>query len=341
MTSRRFAGAISVAMTLGCALAPTAQAQEAAFYKDKVVSLMVGFPPGGGYDSYARVVSRHMSRHMPGEPRIIVQNMPGAGSLNLANHIYSAAPKDGTVIGSIEAGIPFEYYYEGKGVRFDPTKFTWIGGLNREVTTCQVWSASPIQTFKDLFAREGNFGGTGSGAPPIVEANVLREVLGAKIKLIPGYPGLPDIYGAMERQELDGACGVNWSSIISVRPQWVAEKKVRTLVQIAAARHPDLPDAPLVTDFARSPEERQILELLVLPNEIGRPYVAPPDVPPARARALREAFAATLRDEAFLAEAKRANLPIDPVASGTIEDAMRRAAALPPDVVKRMARARM
>ncbi len=205
------------------------------FYKGKTVSITVGFPPGGGYDLYARVVARHLPRHLPGTPTVIVQNMPGAGSLNLANHLYAAAPKDGTVIGSIESGAPFEAIFEGKGVRFDPFKFTWIGGLNKEVTTCVVWHTSPVKTLNDLLKREAPFAGTGPGAPPEVEVKLINDVLGTRMKLISGYRGLGDVYTALERGEVEGSCGINLSSVAAVRPTWFKEGKLVPLVQMTTS----------------------------------------------------------------------------------------------------------
>lgn len=341
MTLSRSLKTIAATATAAIAFAATpAAAQSDSFYAGKQVSLMVGFPPGGGYDVYARVVARHMPRHIPGNPNIIVQNMPGAGSMNLANHLYAAAPKDGTVIGSIESGIPFEAIYEGKGVRFDPRKFNWIGGLNEEVTTCQVWHTSKIMKFEDLKTQEAPFAGTGPGAPPEVEAKVSNDVLGTKIKLILGYRGLGDVYAALEKGEIEGSCGLNWSSVSAVRSAWVSEGKLRPLVQIAGQRHRDLKSVPLITEFASNDSERQMLELLALPNLVGRPYVAPPETPADRVKTLRAAFMATMKDPEFLADAKKAKLPIDPVTGERIEQILADAAKMPKDVIQRMSKAR-
>lgn len=329
-------------LVAGIAAASPAAAQSGVgdFYKGRQVSIIVGFPPGGGYDIYARVVARHFSRHLPGAPTIVVQNMPGAGSMNLANHMYSVAPKDGTVIGSVESGIPFEYFYDGKGVRFDPVKFAWIGGLNEDTSTCGVWHTSPINRFLDLQNREAPFGGTGPAAPPEVESRVSNDVLGAKMKLILGYRGLGDVYAAIEKGELEGSCGITWSSVTAVKPDWLKEGKWRTLVQIAGKRHNDLPDVPLVTELARNEADRQVLELLALPNRVGRPYMAPPETPRDRVSALRAAFNATMKDSNFLADAKLAKLPIDPVSAERIEQILSDTAKMPKDVIARMAKSR-
>ncbi len=317
-----------------------AQTSAADFYKGRQLTIIVGFPPGGGYDVYARVISRHMSRHLPGSPTIVVQNMPGAGSMNLANHMYAVAPKDGTVIGSVESGVPFEYFYAGKGVRFDPLKFAWIGGVNEDTSTCGVWHTSPVKNFLDLRTHEAPFAGTGPAAPPEVESKVSNDVLGARIKLILGYRGLGDVYAAIEKGELEGSCGITWSSVTAVKPDWLREGKWRTIVQIAGKRHKELPDVPLLTDFAANESDRQVLELVALPNLTGRPYMAPPETPADRVRALREAFSATMKDQGFLADAAQAKLPIDPVSAERIEQILADAAKMPKDAIARMAKSR-
>lgn len=325
----------------GIALAGPATAQGAGdFYKGRQVSIIVGFPPGGGYDVYARVLARHIGRHIPGSPTIVVQNMPGAGSLNLANHIYSVAPKDGTVLGSVESGAPFEYFYDGKGVRFDPLKFAWIGGLNEDTSTCGVWHTSPAKTFLDLQKHEAPFGGTGPSAPPEVESKVSNDVLGTKMKLILGYRGLGDVYAAIEKGELEGSCGITWSSVSAVKTDWLKDGKWRTLVQIAGKRHKDLPNVPLLTEFARNEGDRQVLELVGLPNLVGRPYMTSPGTPADRVSTLRSAFSASLKDPAFLADATQAKLPIDPVSAERIEQILADTAKMPKDVIARMVKSR-
>jgi tripartite-type tricarboxylate transporter receptor subunit TctC len=333
---------IACLLVAGTAFVSPAAAQSGAgdFYKGKQLTIFVGFPPGGGYDIYARVVSRHISRHLPGSPTIVVQNMPGAGSMNLANHMYSVAPKDGTVIGSVESGVPFEYFYAGKGVRFDPMKFAWIGGLNEDTSTCGVWHTSPVKSFLDLRKHEAPFAGTGPAAPPEVEARVSNDVLGARIKLILGYRGLGDVYAAIERGELEGSCGITWSSISAVKPDWLKEGKWRTIVQIAGKRHKDLSDVPLLTEFASNEADWQVLELVGMPNLTGRPYLAPPETPADRVRALREAFNATMHDQSFRADAAQAKLPIDPVSAERIEQILADAAKMPKEAIARMAKSR-
>ena len=337
---KRLAMTASLLIAGAGTIAPVLAQSGAEFYKGRQLTIIVGFPPGGGYDVYARVLARHISRFTPGAPTVVVQNMPGAGSLNLANHMYSVAPTDGTVMGSVESGAPFEYFYDGKGVRFDPLKFAWIGGLNEDTSTCGVWHTSQAKQFLDLQKHEAPFAGTGPAAPPEVESKVSNDVLGTKMKLILGYRGLGDVYAAIEKGELEGSCGITWSSVSAVKTDWIRDSKWRTLVQIASKRHKDLPDVPLLTEFARSDADRKVLELVGLPNLTGRPYMAPPDTPADRVAILRNAFSATLADPAFLADANQAKLPIDPVSAQRIEQVLSDAANMPKDVIARMSKSR-
>ena len=310
------------------------------FYQGKTINFMVGFPPGGGYDVYARVLARYIGKRIPGEPQVIVQNMPGAGSLNLANHLYTLAPRDGTVIGSIETALPFEAFFAPESVRFDPLKFTWLIGLNSEITTCFVWRQSPVTAFGDLVTREARFGATGSGATPVVEPRVANALLGTKIGIVTGYPGTQDIFLAVERGEVDGACGVGWTALNVAKADWLRDGKIRILAQNATKRHPALRDVPLLLDFARTEEQRQLLELLAAPQDMGRPLLAPPDVPAERRDILRKALAETLADPAFVADATRAGLFINPVAGADIEALLARIARIDKSVIARMAELR-
>ena len=323
-------------MAFAFALAGDARAQTP-FYQGKTLNIMVGFPPGGGYDVYARLLARSLGKRIPGEPTVIVQNMPGAGSLNLANHLYSLAPRDGTVIGSIETAMPFEAFFNPDAVRFDPLKFTWLIGLNSEVTTCFVWHASPIKRFSDLFTREAKFGATNSGATPVVEPRVANALLGTKIGIVTGYPGTGDIFLAIERGEVEGACGVGWTALNVAKADWLREGKLRILAQNATKRHPAVPEVPLLLDFAKTAEQRQLLELLAAPQDIGRPILAPPDVPAERRDILRKGLEETVADPGFLADAAKAGLFINPVRGGDIEAMLARIAKMDRALIAKMA----
>lgn len=343
MTRRKILvlGALPVILAGLIETRPT-QAQPAGeLFRGKTITVMIGFSPGGGYDVYARMVARYIDKYLPGKPRVIPQNMPGAGSLTLANHIFNAAPKDGTVFGSVEGGILFEgLYIKNAPVKFDPRKFTWVGGVNREVSTCQAWHASPVTNFKDAFVKTMAVGGTGPGGDPHLFPRILNSVLDTKFKIVSGYPGTNEIFLAMEQRELDGICGWYWSSVKAVKNDWLEQKKIVPLVQLALEKHPSFPNVPLVLDFAKTPEDRQVLEITFAPMGMGRPYLAPPDIPADRRDALRSAFAQTMKDKNLLAEAEKAKLEFNPTTAAEIEAVIAKIYAMPQAVIDRATAAR-
>ena len=318
----------------GTPAGPATAESAADFYRGGQVDLYIGYSPGGGYDTYARVLARHIGRHIPGNPTVVPQNMPGAGSLTLANYLYNIAPKDGTAIGTFGRGLAMEPLLGGGGTRFDATRFAWIGSMNNEVSVCVSWHDSPVQTVADLATQELIVGGTGSGSDTHIFPVVLRNLLGLNIRLISGYPGGNDVLLAMERGEVDGRCGWSWATVLAVRPDWLAEDRINILVQMALAKHPDLPDVPLITDLARNDDERQAMELIFARQVMGRPYVAPPGVPAGRLDALRRAFDATLRDEAFLEDARRIDLELNPVSGEELDAVIARIYGATPAAVR-------
>jgi tripartite-type tricarboxylate transporter receptor subunit TctC len=332
---------LGVAIGLGMALAiAPASAQVERFYKGRSVDMIIGYSVGGGYDTYARVIARHMGKHIPGNPTIVPKNMPGAGSLKAANFIYNAAPKDGGVIGTFARGLPMEPLLGGEGTQFEADKFTWIGSANNEISVCASWHTSPIKTWNDLLKQELIVGGTGSGADTDTFPIVLKNVLDAKIKLITGYPGGNDVALAMERGEVNGRCGWSWSSLSSRHGHWFRENKIHVFVQLALQKHPEIPaTVPLVMDLATTEEQRQILQLIFARQVMGRPYAAPPGIPRDRALALRVAFDATMKDPDFLAEATKADLEITPVTGQDIEKLLHDIYRTPKDVVAKAAKA--
>ena len=299
---------------------PLAHAQGAAeFYKGKNIELYIGYSVGGAYDLYARVIARHFGKHVPGKPTIVPKNMDGAGSLRLANWIYNVAPKDGTAFGTIGRGTAFDPILGSKAAQFQADKFTWIGSANNEVSICVAWKTSGISRFEDLFTKELIIGGTGQAADTDQFPRILNGVLGTRFKIVTGYPGGNDITLAMERGEVKGRCGWSWSSVIATHKRWVDDKSMTVLVQLSLNKHPDLPDVPLVMDFAKTEEQQQIFKLIFARQVMGRPYLAPPGVPKDRADALRQAFMDTMKDPDFLAEAEKTQLEITPVAGEQVE----------------------
>ena len=311
-----------------------AQAQSVAdFYKGKTVTVIVGYTAGGGYDLYARTLSRHMGRHLPGNPNFIVQNITGAGSLNAANNIYNVAAKDGTVFGTFGRGLAMEPLIGTARVQFDATKFTWLGSGTNEISICATWHTSPIKTWQDALKAQFTVGGEGAGSDPDTYAAFVRNVFGVKLRLVTGYHGTSDIILAIERGEVDGRCGWSWSSIKSTRAAWISEKKLNYLVHNSDAKAPELPHIPSLTDFANE-RQKQILKLVTSRQTMGRPFAAPPGVPADRALALRRAFDATLKDPAFLAEAEKLRLDVNPVSGEDVDRLIAELYATPKDIVE-------
>lgn len=326
---------IALGLGLIATAAPaSAQAQSVAeFYKGKTITVIVGYTAGGGYDLYARALARHMGRHLPGNPNFIIQNLTGAGSLNAANNIYNVAAKDGTVFGTFARGLAIEPLIGTARVQFEPTKFTWLGSGTNEISICATWHTSPIKTWQDALAKQFAVGGEGAGSDPDTYSAFVRNVFGVKLKLVTGYHGTSDIILAIERGEVDGRCGWSWSSIKSTRAAWIKEKKLNYLVHMSETKAPELPNVPLIADFANA-RQKQILKLVTSRQVMGRPFAAPPGIPADRRQALRRAFDATLKDPAFLAEADKLQLDVNPVTGEEIDRLIAELYTAPKDIVE-------
>ena len=309
----------------------------AEFYKGKTVSLYIGYTVGGGYDLYGRIVARHIGRHIPGNPTVVPRNLEGAGSLRAANFTYQMAPKDGTAFTIIGRSVPFASLFGHPGAKFDAPKYTWLGSANDEAAVCAAWHTSGFRVFEDMRQREMTVGATGQTDEGAQIAKGMNAYLGTKLRTVTGYPGGNEIGLAIERGEIDGRCALSWSSVKATHPQWISEKKINVLSQVSVAQHPDLPDVPLMLDFAPGEEARQVLKFLAARQVMGRPFMAPPDLPADRAAALRKAFLDTLRDPVFLAEAERLKLEITPVPAERIDALLQEMYATPPDIVKKAA----
>ena len=309
----------------------------AEFYKGRVVDLYIGYSVGGGYDLYARVLARHIGNHIPGRPTVVAKNMQGAGSLRLANWLFQIAPKDGSTFGIIGRGTAFDPVLGAPGAHFDGTKFTWIGSANDEVSLCVAWRSSGIGSFQDLLTKQLTVGATGMSDDTYQFPSVINGVLGAKMRIVNGYPGGNDVVLAMERGEVQGRCGWSWTTVKATHKAWLDEKKMNILVQLSLAKHPDLPGIPLITDFAKSDEQQQILKLIFARQMMGRPFVAPPGIPADRTEALRKAFMETMRDKDFLADAEKAQIEITPVPGKTVEALVEEVYRTPTAVAKKAA----
>jgi tripartite-type tricarboxylate transporter receptor subunit TctC len=290
-----------------------ASAQDAAeFYKGKTVRLVVGIGVGSGYDINARLLARHMSKHIPGNPQIIVQNQPGAGSLTMTNQLFAAGPFDGTVFGASFNGLPTTPLLQPTGARFEATKLNWVGSTNRETQAMYVWGASPIMTLGDLTSKEFIVGAQAPGSTQYDYPKLGEKLFGWKVKVITGYEATPKIHLAMERGEVYGTWA-NWSTLKAISEAWIKEKKIRILAQWALRKHAEMPDVPLILELAKTEEQKQSMALALARLEFGRPFFLPPNVPADRVKAIRRAFDATMKDPEFLAEAEKLKIEVDPL----------------------------
>ena len=311
------------------------------FYKGRTLSIVIGYSVGGGYDTYGRLLSRYIGDHIPGRPGVIPQNMPGAGSLKAANYIYGVAPKDGTAIATFGRTIPVAPLLAAAGATFDATKLTWLGSISRDTSLCVTSAKSAVKNWNDFLTKPSTLGGEGAGADPDVFAHLYKNVFGAKGKLVVGYPGTNDVSLAMERGEIDGFCGLSWSTLKSRHPEWLNNKSINIIVQAGLRKEPELPDVPLATDLTSTQEQLQIVKLILVSQEIARPFAAPPNLPAERATALVAAFDETMRDKNFLADAKMQLLDVDPVSAKNIGALLADVYATPKDVTERAAKATM
>jgi tripartite-type tricarboxylate transporter receptor subunit TctC len=327
-----------LALAVAFLLVTPARAQSVAdFYRGKTIDLDIGYSVGGGYDLYARLIARRLGGHIPGDPTVVPKNMEGAGSLRLANYLYAAAPSDGTVIGATSRGAAFDPLLNEKGARFDASKFSWIGSANNEVSVCVALASSGVTKFDDLFTTPLTIGSTGAADDTYQFPALVNAVLGTKFKIVTGYPGGNDVSLALERGEVQGRCGWSWSSVKTTRFNWVRDKRIIVLVQMSLSKHPDLPDAPLIMDLAKTDEQRQIFKMIFARQTMGRPYLAPPGVPADRLAALRKAFMDTMTDREFLGEAEQNKFEINPVDGEQLEALVKDIYQTPSEVVKKAA----
>ncbi|MGU7782811.1 Bug family tripartite tricarboxylate transporter substrate binding protein [Burkholderia sp. PU8-34] len=327
---RRLASAAAVAAA--ACFAGTAHAESTQdFYAGRVVNMTIGYSVGGGYDMYARLLGKHLGDHLPGKPTVTPQNMPGAGSLKSANYLYDVAPKDGSTIGTFGRTMP-EQPLLGEA-NFDARKLVWLGSMDSDVALCVTWKDSKIRTFQDLLTKPSRFGGQGAGSDPDVMASAIKNLFHAKLQLVTGYPGSNETALAMERGEIDGECGTSWSTLQMRHPDWLRDHKVNLIVQMALEKHPDLPNVPLLLDLAPDAGTREVLKVIAASQAFARPFAAPPGVPADRANALRKAFADTMKDPAFLAEAKRLGIEVRPVPPERISEVLDDLYKTPPDQI--------
>lgn len=328
------AAAVSVAV-LGLSSYEAAADDAEAFYKqNKLITLTVGFGPGSGYDVWARLVARHMANHVPGAPKIIVKNQPGAGSLVAANHLYNVAPKDGTVIGTFSRNLPSQALIGQKGVRFDPRQFGWIGSPETSSRVCAVAAGDKVRAFKDVRAHEVLMGGMGPATAPSFVPRVLNELMGTKFKVIEGYHGAADINLAMQRGEVNGICQ-SYATVRNLNPEWIKSGKMVFLFNMETRRNPQIGGVPSIFEFVENAETRQVLQFMAANTELGYPFAAPPGVPAERLAALRAAFDRAVANETFRKEAERQKLDVQPTSGADLAAAVRGLYEIPDSVVKK------
>jgi tripartite-type tricarboxylate transporter receptor subunit TctC len=307
----------------------------AEFYKGKTVRLIVGIGVGTGYDVNARALARHIGKHIPGNPQVIVQNQPGAGSLTMTNQMYTAGPFDGTVFGASFNGLPTAPLLQPNGVRFDSAKINWVGSTNRETQTMYVWHTAPLKSIDDLKTQEMLVGAQAPGSTQFDYPMLGKALFNLKFKVVTGYKSTSDINLAMERGEVHGTLA-NWSTVKTLNYQQYLDKKIRILV-IWGGRNPtELSSIPRVGDMAKTPEQKQALQLALARLEFGRPFLMPPNVPAERVNAIRRAFDATMKDKEYLADAEKLKLEIDPMTGEEMAKMLADIAKTPADIVERV-----
>lgn len=307
------------------------------FYKGKTVTMIVSSSPGGGYDLLSRTITRHLPKHLPGNPTVVVRHMPGAGGIITAKHLYSSAVRDGTVIGGVQNNVPYEPLFGTKQADYDPNRLNWLGTPSVETGLLFVWHTSKFKTIDDVRKMELAAGASGHNSAPAFYSRVLNELLGTKIKVIPGYPGQNEAYIAIERGELDTYGVTFWSSLTSTKQQWLRDKKINILVQYGPEKEDDLPDVPYAPDLVKNPEDKALFEAAYGPLAAGRPFLMPPEIQADRLAAMRKAFMDTFKDPEFQADAKSANLIVDKPRSGEqLQAEIARAYKVSPQIIERL-----
>jgi len=330
---RSMAQLAAASLIAATGLTGAARAQSETF--DKPITIYVAGTAGGGIDLLARALARHMGKYLQGAPNIVVQDMPGAGGIRAAHFLAESAPRDGTAIGTFAGGPVIEPLIGARNPGYDMSKFTWVGAVSKDVGVCLSYGTTPFKTIEDLRDKQMIVAGTGAGSDSDTYPIILNEVLKTKIKLITGYLGTKETIMAIETGEAHGRCSVAYSALKMARPDWLRDKKINVIMQFGLERSSELPDVPLVLDFVKNPEDRQLMELLMGTMAVARPFMAPPGVPEVRATALRRAFDKTMKDEGFLAEAKQLQLDVEPTAGEEAQKIVQAMYATPKAVVER------
>lgn len=311
------------------------------FFKGRTISIVVGTAPGGPYDLYARALSRHIGSYIPGAPNVIVQNMPGAGGLQAANYLYSNAPADGLTLGMLISAVPFAPVLGTTAARFDARRFHWLGSMNKEGSVCVVWHSSQAKSFENLKLQEVVVGNTGQGSAMELYPLLLNKILGTKLKVVSGYRNGTDVYLAMERGEVEGRCGVDFSGLRSTRPSWLEQNSFRVLVQTSLERSDDpyVKDAPFALDLAKSHFDRDVMKILFARDILDKPFLMPPSTPIEMVNIMRRAFESTLKSPALKSDLAASQLQLIPVLGAQVKQIIEDAYNASPEVAKAAANA--
>jgi tripartite-type tricarboxylate transporter receptor subunit TctC len=307
------------------------------FYKSNPITMLVGSGAGGGYDVYARTFARYWTNHIPGHPAIIPKNMPAAAGLAAASTLYNGAERDGSVIGAFTNGAAMDPLFGNPGAHYDALRFNWLGSIGKLENVCFTWHTSPVKTIADARARDVIVAAASATSNSAIVPKMLNALLGTRFTVVAGYDTSSGLTMAVERGEADGICGLSWSTIKASRPHWIADNSLNVIVQMGLAKLRDLPDVPSALDLIDDAGNKQVMELILMRQEAGRPFAAPPGAPADRVAALRQAFEETLADPDFLAEAAKAQLEIEPMTGDAIEKMLAKAYAAPKPIVERAA----
>jgi tripartite-type tricarboxylate transporter receptor subunit TctC len=316
----------------------TASAQTAAdFYKGKTVQIVVGFGVGGGYDLYARALSRYLGKHLPGNPNVVVQNMEGAGSVRAANFVYAGSPQDGTVIAAVNQNMPMYQLLGGAGAKFEAAGMQWLGSMTNSNGLVYTWHTSGIKTLEDAKQREVPMGAVGAASDSVIFPNLINEMIGTKFKPIPGYAGSAQIHLAMERGEVMGRGGNSWSSVQTANMSWIKENKINILIQVGFEKEPDLPQVPLLLDLVTDDERKSVIRVVSLPTALGYGHWVAPGVPKDRVALLRKAYVEVMKDPEFLKETEKTGMVVRAQAGETLDALVRQVTTAPKSVLDRTA----
>lgn len=330
----RCIGALLVGVLFG---GPALADDVADFYQGKTITVVISSSAGGGYDTLARTIARHLGDHIPGKPTLIVQNMPGAGGIVATNYLYNIAAKDGTVIGGVQNNTPFEPLYGTKEAQYDATKFEWLGSPSVETGLLSVWKTSPATTVKDAQAQSVTVGATGANSTPSFYARLLNYALGTKLEVVNGYKGQNEVFLAMERGEVQGTPSLFYSTLVATRPNWLKDGSVRLLVQFGPEKEEKLDKVPFANDLVSDPQKLEVLKTAFASLAFGRPYLVPPGVPSDRVAALQKSFDEMMKDPAFVSDAQALGLDVDTPRTGAqLAETLSQAYAASPEAVSRI-----